>query len=250
MSVFYRLVLFSFVVIIGFSGCSSEDGGSLELNFKLKYDDQTLVMFDKHQYPDSFDLFFTRFSFFLSNINLSQGNTNFALSEIEMINPTASHQELTSAQDGYTVRFDDILVMDYDKLDFSVGVPADLNAMAPADFETNHPLASSGEYWLGWESYVFLKVEGKIDFDGDGEFEEGMSLHIGSDVVFKNTSISGDFSILKDETTSVDIIIDLMDVFESNGTMYDLEGTPRIHSLEQISQADQLATNFAQAIND
>jgi hypothetical protein len=247
MSKILKLVVFFLAIVIAIPGCDSDETGNLELKFKLKYDGNTLVMFEDQTYPSGFDVFFTRFSFYMSDINLT-GNNTYNLSEIEMVNPTASHQDLSSAENGYSMIFSDVPIGDYSGIDFGLGVPSDLNAMDPADFSTNHPLANAGEYWLGWESYVFIKIEGKIDFDGDGAFEEGMSLHVGSDAVFKNASMPKSFDINKGETTIVEIELDLLDIFVSNNTTYDLEGTPRIHSLEQLSQAEQLANNLAQAI--
>ena len=242
-----RYLVFVLFALIASSSCNSDKSGDIDLIFKLRYDGAPLVMFDHYTYPNGVDVFFTRFSFYMANAKAQSASGDIDLFDIEMINLSNSHLDLSGANEGYTLSLKDIPVEDFNALSFEIGVPPDLNSLAPEDFSTDHPLGSSGEYWLGWNSYIFLKIEGKMDLDGDGTFEEGISLHVGSDEVLRSAELIQEFTVSEDSTTDLTIDIDLLDIFVRNSNTYDLIGTPRIHSLEQMDQALEIATNLAES---
>ena len=62
-------------------------------------------------------------------------------------------------------------------------------------------MADGGNYWDSWQSYIFAKLEGKIDKDGDGVFETGITLHTGGNEAFTPLKYTKSFPI-KDATTT------------------------------------------------
>ena len=116
------------------------------------------------------------------------------------------------------------------------------------DYPQNHPLFFSGEYWDSWDSYIFFKIEGKADVDMDGTKETPIALHGGSNAAFRAKDFTMDFSVEAQKTTTLVFTIDVKDIFDNNGTVYDLVETPQIHSLSQIPQTNELADNLKEAM--
>ncbi|MBK7008377.1 MAG: hypothetical protein IPO65_13540 [Saprospiraceae bacterium] len=69
MKLFRPFALILMVLPILFLGCDDDDpvagSGDLKLKFKLRYGDQTLVMFEPYTYPTGQKMTFSRFSFSL-----------------------------------------------------------------------------------------------------------------------------------------------------------------------------------------
>ena len=238
---------FVFFLLI-FSSCS-EDDGEIQIKLKLEYQGTPVVMLDRFQYPDNGpEFFFLKFSMFMSNLELIGDNT-IELMDIDLLNFSDSHSTLTGAEEGFVLSIKDVAPGSYTGLRFDIGVPDTLNAQSPADFSNDHPLASTAEYWEGWNSYIFMKTEGRIDLEGDDDFETGMALHIGSDAVYRSKTMSESIQINAEETTVTTITIDLYKLFVNGNDTYDIYTTPQIHTLEEIDFAIELADNLVQAIN-
>ena len=127
-------------------------------------------------------------------------------------------------------------------LSLIIGLSEEQNASVPSDYSSSNPLSKSSEYWLAWNSYIFVKFEGFFDADGDGEPETGFNLHLGSDAASRPIARNSD-----DSDGEISLIIDLMDVFD-NGQIYDIRTNPNIHSLEQMPLAEFLMDNLASSL--
>ena len=163
-----------------FSACKDDDNtnGTVELVFKLKYGNETLQMFNNYTYPETGQkLFFSRFSFFLSQVALSDGTTFTDIHDLSYHTLTNSHTGATNAAKGYSYSIADVKPGTYKTLKFGLGVPEESNNKTPAAFPSSHVLSQQAEYWSTWSSYVFTKTEGQIDFNNDGTPEEGFALH-------------------------------------------------------------------------
>jgi len=217
--------------------CGS-DKEELSVNFKLNHDSEPLVMFEEYEFGEAGGTPFevTRFSFYISNVNLIIDGESQRFVDVDFIDLSESHSSLERANEG----FDYVLGEtegDASSISFNLGLTPEQNATVPTDYPSSNVLSKTGEYWPGWESYVFVKIEGNIDVDRDGTKEQGFALHLGSDDVLRSTS--GDYS---DDLT---ITFDLKDIFSCNGELYDLESMPMIRSLAQLGEAMSLADNFA-----
>lgn len=225
-------------------------GGILALNFKLKYQDNPLVMFEHYDYaPDNVSLYFTRFSFFISKIILERADgTELLVKEVDFVNLTNDHQNEEDATAGTTYAIPAIEEGEYTAIKFALGVPTELNAMKPANFSVNHPLGRSGEYWEAWDSFVFFKAEGFIDTLNNNNFDLGMSLHTGSDEAYRETMFEVPITMTQSITTTLDFDIDLYQMLVKDGVAYELVNHPAIHDLSEIEFAKQLADNLIQSI--
>ncbi|MEM6320253.1 MAG: MbnP family protein [Bacteroidota bacterium] len=249
------LPLIGLCALLLFAACGEKDTtetGNLALNFQLQYDGQPLVMFDRYEYPNGMEFFFTRFNFYLSNLTINQtGGTSstasISLNEVDFLNLTSDHESAAGAAEGTTVVFENVALGLYDNLQFDIGVPAELNGKRPREYPNDHPLADTGEYWDSWNSFIFSKTEGKIDTDGDGQAELGLAYHIGGDETLRNLVLDKSFSIENGQTTTVTIIIEMKRMFDDGTTVYDPLQTAQIHSLTQLGEANILADNLKAA---
>jgi len=234
-----------------FTACEDKEEantGDLALNFQLQYKGNPLVMFDRYEYPNGMEFFFTRFSFYLSNLEIaSTATTDIMLKDIEFLNLTEDHESAEEAANGTTFLLENIPIGDYRSLTFNIGVPPDMNAQQPKDYPSDHPLSSTGEYWDSWNSYIFSKTEGKLDADGDGQAELGLAYHIGSDETLRNIDLTKPFSVKIGETTRVTIIIEMERMFDDGTAVFDPLHTAQIHSLTQLDEANVLADNLQQS---
>ena len=222
-------------------GACKKQTQSIDLTFKLTYENEPLVMLNEYTFPTGETIKFTRFSFYVSDVNATTDGQSSEIEDVNFLNLTASHSTLDDAQLGYTYTLDEIPAGDIESIDLTLGVNPQLNQQVPSDFTGDHPLAKPGEYWIAWDSFIFFKIEGIVDLDGDGETETNVALHIGSDQAAREISIS------VTEENAVDITIDVMSIFNNGSTTFDLQNNPQIHSLSQIDLANFLMDNFSKA---
>jgi len=226
----YFNILIIAVVALTITSCGKDEGG-LDLSFNLTYEDEPLVMFEDYSYPTGENFSLSRVSFYISNLSLDDE----LLKDVDYIDLTESHSTRAGSTDGYSYAFDNLPVGDYNDLLLSMGVNAVDNAKNPADFESTSALSRSGEYWNAWESYVFYKIEGMMDSNGDGTKDKGISLHIGGDDVFRTISFPKPISIDGDARATAKITIDLAKVFNNNNKVYDMQNFSGLHSKDAHS---------------
>lgn len=241
-SIFLKLFTLA-AVILTMVSCS-DDKGDLNLNFKLTYDDAPMVMFQEYDYPSGGKFFLSRASFYISDISLDEE----IIKEIDYIDLTNSHASAEAAAEGLDYKILEIPAGSYGTFKFAYGVPAADNAKNWAEFPADNALSRSGEYWDAWTSFVFFKLEGMADLDGDGIFDQGISLHIGGDEVFAELNASVSTEISADAEASKILRIAVDEVFNNNGQIYDLENNSALHSkVNHLGQMQELMTNIAAA---
>ena len=232
------------IVCLGLFQACKDDGSTVAINFRLTYNDAPLVMFDEYVYPDGKVIQITRFSFYLSQLSVGQGEESKLLKDVDFINLTQSHATMEGSTNGYQYMTEEIELDGFDAIAFDFGLSETQNQKVPADFSSGHPLAQPGEYWLAWDSYIFVKIEGWIDLDSDNVAETGIALHLGSDAVRRSISMP-----VSDAGKDLNFTIDLHSIFENGGKIYDIQANPQIHSLSQLPAAEELANNLAQSIS-
>ena len=233
--------------IICIASCSLPD--DYTLNIKLEYDGKPLIMLDEIAYPDGRKMLISRFSFYISDLAFDNEAVSVVELESEYINLSETHFDETSASNGYELSFIETAVDDADIITFNLGLTEAQNNTTPGDHSARDPLALSGEYWPSWESYIFTKIEGKLDFDNDGIIgdDENFVLHLGSSELRREVS----FPIASPNET-IQLIIDAKDVFQRNGLIYDIDNTRQIHTLtpDNIEKMNELSDNFRAAIRN
>ena len=252
MKLFRPFALILMVLPILFLGCDDDDpvasSGDLKLKFKLRYGDQTLIMFEPYTYPTGQKMTFSRFSFFLADVKLKNATGSTSIHDISYHNLTNSHTGASSAANGYDYTIGGVKPGAYTSIQFTLGVPKASNDKTPADFSNDHVLSNQAEYWSGWKSYVFTKTEGLIDLDGDGTLAEGYALHTGANESLRTVELPASIVIEEGKEAGLTILVDIKKEFGSN-PIYDIETNPQIHSLSQMPFVKQLIDNLATAFS-
>lgn len=203
--------------------CEREDSrGQLQLNFTSTYQDEPLVMYEgTYTYADDTPLKFQLFNFYLSDIRLiPEGRPDGAdefIGEVALID-FGNILTVQDAQQGVTVSFDQVPAGKYAGIRFGLGIAPELNATQPGDYtDPNHPLTKN---WWSWaRGYVFAKVEGNTDLDGDGAFTGKLTYHIGDNALYQELMFEQPLVVSETNPTSVGFNVDLYRVLV-NGNDY------------------------------
>lgn len=191
-----------------------------------------------------------RFTLYLSDIELTKAGANTRLSEIEFFDFFSDPSSTLAQTKSFKTK---ILADKYDGLKIGFGVKPDLNAKQPKDFAAGHPLANEIEYWLGWKSYIFSKIEINADLDNSPAVKETfLSYHAGS-ATKRDVYRTGQQSVSVDlsDKSEFTLEIDLKKLFTLNGKMLDITvpdnqvtgGTP-----SDLGMAEILMENFINAV--
>jgi len=230
-----------FIFAAALIGCS-KDKIELSLRFQLQYQGDPLVILKDYSYPDGKTVQFTRVSFFISELVVKDRDESVSLKEIDFVNLSQSHADEANAAEGYLYLQEEIPFSNIDQISFNIGLTPKQNETVPADYVSGEPLARPGEYWVAWDSYIFVKIEGWVDLDGDGAVETGIALHMGSNNVMRNVSLD-----IADAAQEITMVLDLHSVFKRE-KIYDIATNPQLHSLSQLSAAEELADNLVRAL--
>jgi hypothetical protein len=237
------------IVFLG-TGCGSDPEpmvtGKLDVNYKLTYGGKPLQLFKNVAYPETGDsLFFSKVSFYLSNLSIKAGNQSTLLKDIDYLDVSAAHS--TSTNTGFSYIVDNVPTGTYSALLFDIGVPKTQNAKTPNDFNGDSPLSRISEYWTAWKSYIFFRPEGKIAAPGSTTPTLNFALHLGGDTAYSTYELPRTLVINENETTRVNVEIDMQAFFKST-TYHDIRANRQIHSPEQEPIVVKLAKNLEASI--
>ena len=244
-------LLFAVVLATGLSFCLSSCGDDavqdVQLNFKMTYGDEPLVMFEDVAFADGRKMQFSRISTYISDVSVSSNGVSQGSTDVDYLMLSDSHLNLEDAQVGTPLKLNIEDGESLDKLTFNLGLTGDQNNTQPTDHMSSSPLSRTGEYWPGWESYIYTKFEGDIDLNNNGEYEPGetFSLHLGTEAALRSVEID-----LTDSKESYDVLIDIEKVFSNNGEIYDIDGMRQMHGLsdQTINNINFLADNLSESI--
>jgi len=237
------LLAFSLGLLV-MSSCKKDDEvGTITLHFKATYDGLPLKTFETLPFENGEQLQFTLMSFYVSDLELTNQSSTEVLDDVELIN--LSFDNVAAADEGYTLTISNVAVGTYDGIRFGIGVPADVNQKKPADFPSSNPLSNTGYYWIPWDSYIFMKTEGRLDTLGSGALDLGFALHSGSDPLYRILEGSLPLTIEDGKETSLDIVIDYKKLLEG----IDIKTSPQNHNPEDIAIIQAIVDNMAAAFS-
>lgn len=216
----YALLLIAAATFV-LTGCDKEENTAknveLSITFKALYDGATLVKNSDYPY-DTYKVQFSRFSTYLSDITLLNGTEEVKVSDIEYLDFTPDGASGDNAVD-VTIKAT-VKEGNYTGIRMGYGVNPANNAKKPADFAAGTPLAQEVEYWGGWNSYIFSKIEGQGDSDNDGQQDIFMLFHCGSDKVYRIYTYENAFTVAGNSGLTVNF--DLKNLFFADNAWYDL----------------------------
>jgi hypothetical protein len=205
-----RLLFLLLPLILMSSKCKKDDviAGSIALNIKTSYDDKPLIINKIYDYKGK-KVRFTKWSFFASSIygpiEIIPGSFTEGKENLHYNSTFYDFSDLTdsiNAQKGITQT---VLssVGSKEKFNMSIGVERSKNLKKPKDFNSSNPLSDAGNYWDDWNSYIFTKLEGLMDKDGDGKFETGITIHTGGNEVYQTLTFTKNVVVNISETTTI-----------------------------------------------
>lgn len=235
------------------SSCNNEDdeiteSTTVELNFRGLFGNEDLLMIaDDYAYEDM-QVRFQLFQFYISDVTLigdpDKGTIDQALVDIGLVSfEDVNNSE--AAQEGITISAEDIPPGKYNGIRLGIGVSEDLNATNPGLHPVGHPLTD--HYWTASSGYVFFKIEGNADLDQNGEFEEKLTFHTGTNELYRELTFSQAIEV-GEGTTTIPFRVDLRKVLvRASDDFLDFRQTPIDHT-SNPEVAQFLADNFANAL--
>lgn len=241
-------ILLTLIVIASSSKCKDDDvlipRGILQLNIKAKFNEQPFQLNKIYNYNGK-KVRFSRLSFYVSNIYADKGS--FSGSYVDIPIAMIDFKDIddsTKAAKGLILNLNSISSGDKSAFNFYIGVSSDLNSKKPKDYPTTNPLSETSNYWDAWNSYIFFKLEGSMDKDGDGQYETGITLHAGGNEVYQIMNFSKSFSIKENETTPLSMELDLNKLI--NGI--DMETYNSTHQIGDLPTMKKMMGNFQTAL--
>ncbi len=228
-------------------GCTKNEEVDIEVRVKAEYSDNPIVLFEKLQYPDGKSFYFTRISFFVENLQLYNEDKTITLINRDYIDLSPNLQNTLSSNEG-SLLFSGVVEEGTYNLRLSVGVNNFDNSRGPAGRSPNDPLSQGSEYWPAWNSYIFTRIEGWLDSNGDGIENQGVTLHLGGDEVYRTIELTDQIEVESSEPLIM-INIDMDEVFRTSGNQYDLTSFPQLHSLTHLPQMMFLADGFINGVS-
>lgn len=252
------IIFLTFSSLLLAASCGKEntnpiDTAKLNLSFRATYEGETLVLNQKKYTYLGNPIRFQKVNFYISDLVAVNDDGETELSEIQFIDLTQTHNTQTDAEQGTNMSFSKVPVGTYNQLKFGVGVPADLNKTNPSDYSTTHPLGAdnSGEYWEAWDSYIFAKIEGQYDVDGDGNFggddDISFAYHTGGRTeLYKPIELDNNLILKAGETTDLIFELDIAQLFkQGQGDPFELAAHD---PARQIPEMFLIMGNFPRAL--
>jgi len=229
---------------------------SIEVNFVAEYKGNPLVIFgENYTYPAPENTFnVKKFQFFITDLVLLKDGTGDAteLAEVELIEFT-DKTTLDLATKGTARSYESIPVGEYSGIRFGLGVNNELNkAETQENYTSGDPLTN--DFWPGWNSYIFSKMEGDFDMNGDGLYDDdsdfSYSLHTGTNDGYNLITLNAPISVVADANNVTKIVVDFEKMLTSSeGDVYDVIETRTTHSLSNIDQVLELLENSKDAFS-
>ncbi len=202
------LILISFFSLLG---CKKQtdttvtipSAVTLKLQVVPNYNNAPLLMYKNYTYNGK-AIQFVKFSFILSRIC---GDVKTDCENRQMqFDFTAT--DSASAVNGITNSIG-ISASNIQNLVLGFGVDASANAIIPAKQPQSSPLANGLNYWDAWNSFMFLRVQGMFDKDGDGILETPFAFDTGGNEIYSEKTIFLNNDAIKLDATNVNLLFNI-----------------------------------------
>ena len=234
----------------------------VELNFVTEYQNSPLVLFNEdYSYPEFGNTFNVKtFHFLMTDLVLLKDGTGDAteLSEVEFID-FQDKMTLDLATKGTARSYESIPTGEYSGIRFGLGVNNELNKSETVGENNSADPLGSNNFWSGWNSYVFSRMEGNFDMTGDGLYDDigsependfAYALHTGANEAFRTVTINAPITVTAGEDNIVKVIIDFDKILmNEEGEVYDVIETPTSHTTANLDAINEIMDNFKNAFS-
>lgn len=239
-SIIFRWLPVFLVGLLGFSSCNTgperttepSETVDLTIAFKGTFGDAPLRMYEgEYAYEDNTNIRLQLFQFYVSNFYLQslEKSTPDSLSLIDI--DLVSFRDIISQEDaerGVEINIPDVPVGTYHQLQMGLGVAPAYNATQPGDYTPPHPL--DDHYWSWARGYVFAKVEGNVDYDRDGTYDEKLTFHLGENDFYRTLRLEQPI-VIGPSNTSLTFTVDLERVLkDGQGEFVDFRQVTQDHT--------------------
>jgi len=201
----------------------------LDMVVTASFGGETLQMQKEYTLCDGKAIRFTEVNLFVSDIVLlKENNPQTPVTELKEVDFLEfSYTDPTEAAGGDTISLQQVPIGTYSGLRLGLGVIADLNRTVPQDYGSESPMNKPSHYWSMTDSYIFAKITGFADLNGDGVITqggvdtEGFTYHIGSDPTYGSASILKQINLVESQIGVMRLNLDVSSVFETNSVVYD-----------------------------
>jgi hypothetical protein len=221
-----------FVLILFLVSCEPEKkDNTLSIKFNINAGTVPL-QYDVNYALDTLDIQFSNVRFYISQPVFSAGAEQVAFNDTYFLGDAAN------ANNTFVVG--DVGKRTIDGIAFGFGVDPSRNTQSGANavpaysYSVDHPLSSSQNMYWSWNpGYIWMKLEGRLDANNDGDFidaGETFSIHTGVDAAYTYISRTFIFT-MNDAPKTIQIDMDVLKFFDS----YDLVANPNAHPLNTSS---------------
>ena len=221
--------------VLGFSllltNCNKDNKekfAPLKIKYSFNYGKADFQLNSPNNYEVPQKIVFSELSFYVTNIKLYTANN-------EMVDLSDSPQ-LFTPDNNWETSIPKIPLGTYTKIELGFGVPENINtqngkdAIIATDYPHNSPLnPATNMYWNWANGYIFSKIEGKIDTDGNGSFTDTQDLmfsyHPGNDDLYRTVTLIGNFELKDMDNNVLTLGLDILQLIAAA----DFHTTPFAH---------------------
>ena len=253
-----HILIFSLaLILLSANSCKEHDHGpkgNLSITFKAVYDNDPLLVFTDYLTPDADKLQFHVFNFFISDLEIVKENDEvIRLKDVEFIDFNGN-TDLNKASAGIKIELNDVAIGNYKAIRFGIGIEPGKNAKEPGDFPSDPYLGNPGNYWTAWNSYIFSRVEGRIDTLPNAAGGDVFYLyHTGVDGMYQSRSFTKTFEISSNSNSELIFTVNAKDIFYKSGAEINIPAANVSHSgavgTPAYNLARQSIINIADAIS-
>lgn len=187
------------------------------LHFDHTFNNQTFSLNQNFTLGTGEIVKFSTAQFYVSNIRLMDDEQNMTTFEdpFVLVDPSVGHKHIGEMEASH-----------YHMVMLNVGIDSVTNnTKQPIDFPDGHPLSAMVDHmWWSWNSgYIFFKLEGEVDRDGDGTFDDNFLYHIGTDANLIDKQKMMHSTVNAGDELEVHIKIDYSDFFNNVDMTNELE---------------------------
>ncbi len=136
----------------------------------------------------------------------------------------------------------------YEKIHFKIGIAGTNNRIDPSQVPADHPLAKQTDYNNHWNwnaGYLYLRIDGKVDTDGDAVPDDEWAVHLGTERFLRQVMVTHDLILEADQPGILDLSIDYGE-FLRNVDLSDPD--QRIcHTMNNLPVANAVANQISSA---
>jgi len=187
----------------------------LILDFQMKAGNEHISIDEEFNDNNGHEILVSKFQFYVSNIAIESASGTKQLAEIGLVDLDTAASENPEAPKWYPSLEFDIDPGMYTGVAFDIGVPANLNKIDPTLYAADQALSITPNLYWGWQSmYIFVKIEGQFDRDGDGEIETPFFFHTGLDELFIDLpAFAASFEIVENQKKKLVVNLDVVKLF-------------------------------------